>query len=362
MSGLSKRLLWGSLCVGLLLGIGALSGQHFPGGPAPCRAADKAHHAPKAPPPGEAAKSDKDFTIVVLPDPQHYARKLMTIGMAQTEWIKSNVDKLNIRFACTVGDNVDAGWSLPQYKNSVSFMDVLKGVLPYGVACGNHDLMDGKKGFSCRNFLTHYGPQTFKECKWYGGASESGFSSYQHFTGGGQKFLAVELAVNAPKPEIEWARKILAAHPKTPAILITHQFLGVQGHLPETTAVSEPDRQNPQQIWEELVNISPQIFMVICGHYHGEAYLAKKNKSGLPVHILLQDYQNDENGGNGWLRIYTFRPDKNKVEIQTYSPTLKQYQKDPKSQFDIDLDFKRFQNPAKADTSAGLPQPLPLAG
>ena len=36
---------------------------------------------------GRVYAESKDFSIVVLPDPQHYASKYHEGGMAQTEWI-----------------------------------------------------------------------------------------------------------------------------------------------------------------------------------------------------------------------------------------------------------------------------------
>ena len=291
----------------------------------------------------------KDFSIVVLPDPQLYAAKYPKIGMAQTTWIRKNIEKLQIKFVVTVGDNVDAGYKDKQFTNSTRFMDRLDGVVPYGLACGNHDLKNGTNGSSTsRKFVDYYGPQRFQMYPWYGGASESGFSSYQLFSGGGYEFLALELTVAAPKEEIQWTRQVLADHPGLPVILTTHQMLTPKAELGKGTAARGPGRQTPPQVWEQLVQPSPQIFMVLCGHYHGEAYATKQTQAEQPVHVVLQDYQKDPHGGDGWLRIFTFRPEQNKVDVQTYSPTLKQYRKGPQSEFSFALDFKRLAAPAPA--------------
>lgn len=292
---------------------------------------------------GRANAEPHDFSIVVLPDPQFYAAKYPGIGMAQTKWICKNAKKLNIQFVVTVGDNVDAGYIDAQFKNSTSFMDKLNNVVPYGVACGNHDLKDGKLGsYTSRKFVDYYGPERFKKYAWYGGASPSGFSSYQTFSNGGLKFLMLELAVAAPKAEVEWAKTVMAEHSALPVILTTHQMLTPKAELGKSMAAIGLDRQTPSQVWEQLVEPSPQIFLVLCGHYHGEAYITKKTQAVQPVHVVLQDYQKEPNGGNGWLRIFTFRPKRNKVDVQTYSPTLKEYKKEPKSEFSFVVDFKRL--------------------
>ena len=289
---------------------------------------------------------EKDFSIVVLPDPQHYASKYTKVGLAQTEWISKQADKLQIKFVVTVGDNVDAGYVDKQFRNSIRFMDKLNKVVPFGVACGNHDLKDGpkkdgqKSGYTSKKFVEYYGPQRFQEYPWYGGASPSGFSSYQTFTGGGIKFLALELTVAAPKEEINWAKKVMAEHPDLPVILTTHQMLNPEGKIPKSKAASGPGRQPPTKMWQQLIEPSPQIFLILCGHYHGEAYITKKTQAPQPVHIVLQDYQSEPHGGNGWLRIFTFRPHRNKIEVQTYSPALKEYKTKPRSQFSFAVDFK----------------------
>jgi hypothetical protein len=90
----------------------------------------------------------------------------------------------------------------------------------------------------------------------------------------------------------------------------------------------------------QLIEPSPQIFLVLCGHYHGESHITKKTQAPQPVHVVLQDYQDGPNGGDGWLRIFTFRPEANKVDVQTYSPSLKEYKTGPSSEFSLAVDFK----------------------
>ena len=47
------------------------------------------------------------FTIIMLPDTQHYSRKWPELFMAQTQWVKENRDKENIVFVTHVGDIVN---------------------------------------------------------------------------------------------------------------------------------------------------------------------------------------------------------------------------------------------------------------
>ena len=80
--------------------------------------------------------------------------------------------------------------------------------------------------------------------------------------------------------------------------------------------------------------------MVINGHYPGEGRRTDLNNCGQPVHQVLTDYQSRANGGDGWLRYYTFKPSENKIYAYTYSPTRNggagQFETDASSQFTLD--------------------------
>ena len=47
-----------------------------------------------------------DFTIIVLPDTQHYSDQFPEIYTSQTQWIAENKDDLNIVFVSHMGDIV----------------------------------------------------------------------------------------------------------------------------------------------------------------------------------------------------------------------------------------------------------------
>jgi cysteine-rich repeat protein len=60
---------------------------------------------------------------------------------------------------------------------------------------------------------------------------------------------------------------------------------------------------------------------------------------GRVVTSMLSDYQCDTAGGNGWLRILTFRPRQNEIRVETYSPWLGQYRTGSLSQFTVSYDM-----------------------
>jgi hypothetical protein len=76
---------------------------------------------------------------------------------------------------------------------------------------------------------------------------------------------------------------------------------------------------------------------VICGHVDGEYNASVVAAHGNSVENLLIDTQRDANGGDGWLRLYKFYPQQNKVSAVTYSPYLNQYDTSPAGQFEFPL-------------------------
>ena len=80
------------------------------------------------------------------------------------------------------------------------------------------------------------------------------------------------------------------------------------------------------------------------GHYHGEARRYDPNSCGQAVHQINADYQDFQNGGDGWLRIHTFKPSENKIYVYTYSPTRNngqgEFDTDAQSQFVLDYDMQ----------------------
>ena len=63
---------------------------------------------------------------------------------------------------------------------------------------------------------------------------------------------------------------------------------------------------------------------MVCGHMHtptdGAAYRAELGTDGHTIHIMMADYQDFPNGGNGYLRILRFSPADDKIYATTYSP------------------------------------------
>src|SRR5918912_1579152 len=135
-------------------------------------------------------------------------------------------------------------------------------------------------------------------------------------------FLLLDLEFNTPDYVIDWAKKVLAAFPSRRAIVATHSYVDYFGNLSAQMNRTDGVGNSPQQLWQKLISTNCSIFMVVNGHFHNgelsEARRTDTNSCGSPVLELLSDYQDRANGGNGWLRYYTFRPADNAIQAYTY--------------------------------------------
>lgn len=180
------------------------------------------------------------------------------------------------------------------------------------------------------NFRSAFGADTefFREKSWYVDHHAGGANSAQVFEAGGYRLLHVAIQMQAPDDVLAWVRSVLAKHPGKPTILSTHDYLNTAGERQPNPIVDleriDPDHHNSaEELWRKLIWRHDQIFLVLCGHQHGQARRVDANASGHEVHQLLADYQDrgqvgieagqppDRFGrppaiGDGWYRLMTF--------------------------------------------------------
>ena len=246
--------------------------------------------------------------------------------------------------SCTNADIVQNGDAAPsEWKVAEKAFSRLDGIVPWGVAIGNHDYDLGEPPGRAGAFRQTFGPQRFDGKSWYGGSSPNELNSYQLFIGGGTQFLIFHLEADIPDEAIAWVEGVLQRHEDTPAIVSTHIYMSdVTKSRTQDEYYRKDVGNSGEAVWNKLIKKHAKIFMVLCGHLSsagGEWHQVSTNNAGQPVLEILADYQARENGGNGWLRILTFVPEENQLRVQTYSPSLDQYETDANSQFALDLDF-----------------------
>lgn len=322
------------------------------------------------------AATPAPFNLVLIPDPQNYTKTATNTDLyykPQTRWIRDNTASLNIKFTMALGDMQQDGNPYHYDTNSIYEPDLNKPTgniatdiqwqrtsaamkilddarIAYSVVPGNHDYLDFNTKDEPIYYLKYFGPQrydgtdaTFGPRKpTYGGASGTtssvptgkwaGLNTWHMFDAGGYQFLNLALQYQPDTNDLRWAQGIINAHPGVPTLVTTHAYI-------------DNNSINRQNIFDDLVNLNPQIIMTFNGHIiGGNNVISSTNVAGLKVHQMVIDYQGDdipgEFQGGGFLRYMTFDQTANQVQVKSYSPKMDEYMTDAKSQFNLAMNLK----------------------
>ena len=305
----------------------------------------------------KTATAGADFTLVTLPDTQFYTSNTSYFSnfTAQTQWIVAQRNALNIAFVSHMGDMTD-GSTAPEFARGDTAMKIIEepvtmglpSGIPWGGAPGNHD--------NTSDWDTTFGPSRFAGRPYFQGNYPTGsaVNSYQFFSAGGMDFLHINLTMAPSAAAIAWADGILKANPNRRAILTSHSILNAGGS--QTTWTAEGTT-----IYEALKG-NPNLFLMLCGHNHGIGRRVD-TYNGNTIYSVLQDYQSEANGGDSWLRYFTFSPANNKITTYVIRCTDGSRRTDSESQFDMTYNMQGSApwttlgtvNVAAAGTNASLP-------
>lgn len=269
------------------------------------------------------------FSVVAFPDTQRYAAHDPKAFYTMTQWVTDNLERQRIAFVTHVGDVVDD--NIPaQWAVAVRAMARLDGRVPYGISVGNHDLKCAAGDASL--FSAMFPASHFAHQPWYGGQIKNNANSFQTFEVGGFKFIVLHLECNAPDDVLEWADGVLAEHADRRAIVTTHMFLGpvTRPEKPEAfftspkgvMAWSKCHRKagnTPVQLWQKCLSKHKNVFLILCGDQSRTQamHLTLEGRRDNEVHACLSDY------GEGYLRLYRFEPENDRIRVITYSPTAR---------------------------------------
>jgi len=282
-----------------------------------------------------AADAPPPFTIIALPDTQYYSETYPEIFTAQTQWIVDNSEALSIAYVAHLGDIVDEADKTYQWQNADDAISVLdtQPALPYGLCVGNHDQWPLYDPEGTAQFNTWF-PYTRYEgiSPWYGG--HYGSDNDNHFilfSAAGMDFVGIhlELDQDADPDVLAWTDGLLKTYADRRAILSSHYMIG--------TGFPGSWSAQGQAIYNEVKD-NPNLFLMLCGHIHGEGRRIDTYGDSV-VHTLLSDYQAYPSGGNGWLRIMEFTPANNEIHVMTYSPWLDAWDTSADSDFVISYDL-----------------------
>ncbi len=272
------------------------------------------------------AKAGEDFTIVFIPDTQSYFHNAAYLNgfISMTEWVVANKDALNIVFVSHLGDVVENGHQPGEWAGANGAMSKLDGVVPYGIAVGNHDsdlCCPGGYGWGSDydNFTGIFPESRFSDNEWWGDDYPDGtnWNSYQLFSAGGMDFIIIHIEVWPGAEPVQWADDILTQFPDRRALISTHDY----------------DDNNPLA---PVVKKHENVFIVNRGHHGGNSHREFTGDNGNTVHDFLTDHQFFPEGGEGWFRYMTFKPKENTVYHYTYSDTKKSFYNEGTFEYSMD--------------------------
>jgi hypothetical protein len=225
--------------------------------------------------------------------------------------------------------------------------------VPYVLVPGNHDQGGSRTGL----MNAYFSPSTMP---WIMGTMVAGQmeNNYAILDIGPQKWLVLGLEFGPRDQVLTWADGVLKMYKALPAMIVTHAYLYSDGTRYDWLAKGAEQFYNPhwygytategindgEEMWRKLIEPNPNVRLVFSGHMNATPYaLARRSDTrhtgGLPVHQLLQDFQSNTNGGDGYLRILEFDYPQEIIRVRTYSPTLNEYLSDKAGQFTLSLDL-----------------------
>ncbi|MFV0506395.1 MAG: metallophosphoesterase [Bacteroidales bacterium] len=304
-------------------------------------------------------ENSKSWSMIILPDPQSYSKFECNqpIFSLMTRWIKQNKDKLNIKLVLCEGDlveqnNIPIGDGVNGDQNSYQqwtsvreAFSTLDTVVPYILCTGNHDY--GTKSAENRysQLNSYFQPEQLKATKKilagmlpnFAGEKTLENAFYEFTSPHNIKYLIVSLEFN-PRDTIVRQAKALISQDKYKGhrvIVLTHSYMEAMSEdntLIEKEGYKIKDATHGKELWQKLIAPSSNIELVLCGHIGGTSdvrqnvgYREDVNAAGKTVHQIVFNAQTEGggwhgNGGDGWLRIMEFLPDKQTVVVRTFSP------------------------------------------
>lgn len=280
-------------------------------------------------------RSDNTFSIAVIGDTQNEVYSSSgPLFSNRTAWLAANKDSLRLRYILHTGDVVNWGWLEPnQYTRAKASMARLTNAgLPWSVAIGNHDTR--AVGWNGIKNSTGYGGSAYegnpecpirlspKECDTellvrktgefnaafpvsrlagLGGTFERGKidNAWTTFTANKTKWLVVNLEFAPRKSAVEWARKVVAGHPKHNVILLTHYYLTGKGGI--STSNAGYGATSGKYLYDQIVSKYPNVKIVASGHTGAYASRSDINKGNRTLSYL----GNDLGDANNPVRILT---------------------------------------------------------
>ncbi len=288
-------------------------------------------------------------TLAWISDTQYYTQrqelKDAKIYETMTTWLKEQYEQGNISYVAHTGDIVETSSSEEQYIFASGAQDVLDAAaVPNGVVSGNHDVGSDIENLNYDLYQKYFGAFRYEGQEWYGGSYGDNTSHYDLVTVAGHDMIILYLGMGkeAGDETVAWANDVLDQYSHRTAIIATHEYLNPQADFITYARGKE--------IFEKIIVPNENVVMVLCGHDPGAA----RNIRQVPgtdrqVVEILADYQHQENGGDGFLRLLTFS--QGQMTNRSYSPVTGETVSFSESQDNFTVELPLVEN--RREVSAG---------
>ena len=317
-----------------------------------------------------ALENKDSWSMVIVPDIQSYIKQIENHGILDMmlAWIVRRREEMNIQQVLFTGDlvysnekgHVDQRPGVrffrsghltdliveEQWQACSRLVGRLDGEVPYILCTGNHDYgrsnAENRDSHFSKYFPTDRNPLTRRMLAFCGyntfGRRTLENAAYE-FTApqpDGRKFLVITLQFAPTDAQLKWAKDVstLPRFADHFGIVLTHSYMNASGKRiqSEKYSMNREGGNAGEQIFQKLVYPSKNIRMVVCGHVcrpddwsASVGFSMTKNSSGKSVAQMVFNTQAigggfSGNGGDGWLRLLEFMPDKKTIKARTFSP------------------------------------------
>lgn len=283
--------------------------------------------------------TDYAYSFVLIGDTQIVTESYPDQLSCIYDWIVENKEEKKIEYVFGLGDITNSS-TAAEWRVAKREISKLNGVVPYSMLRGNHDKADGYRlMFAEETYSSQF------EGFHIDGQPEN---SWRTLTVGEVDYLLITLDFGASDAVLNWASKIISAHPHHRVIITTHGYMYRDGTLqntshhsiPNPTGADDGKANNGDQMWEKLISRHENIFMVLCGHYSTEEPLTVQMQGvyGNTVTTILTDPQTLDKtiGPTGMIVMLYFSKDGKTVSVEQYSTVREQYYKGI-GQYDIEV-------------------------
>ena len=320
---------------------------------------------------------DYEYSFAVIGDTQTMNEKDPDAMEAIYDWLIANKEDQKIEYVIGLGDITDDSTDT-EWENANNYISKLNGVIPYALTRGNHDDWDDfnrnlHNGYyeTTVNGMMNEGTVSLTDINQPGlikktledgtviyvtreedipeGGDVQGdlTNSYRYFNIQGTDYLIMTLDFAPNEKTLEWANKVIKAHPNHKVIAVTHAYMYRDGTTiddddcyPPTYYSGYTNAQNGDDMWKKCFSKHDNVLMVLSGHdpWQHIVYRQDKGENGNIVTQMLIDaqYVDLNNGSTGMVAMFYFSNDGKTLTVRYYSVEKGCYGS-PLSQFTIDL-------------------------